>query len=103
MDKEADAVVDAELAQLKREYPTISQEFALSLMVNGFDVEQVGKHWEAVSSQILQQNPRPFAPNVMGSVGGGTGLPSQAIDPTKLSPVDRRALVAELARRGTAD
>lgn len=93
---EADAQIDSELKTLKEKHPGISDEFALSLMVNGFGVDEVGQHWQAVTQNILGQNPRPFAPNVLGSTGGGTGLPSQAIDPTKLSGPDRRSLVAKM-------
>lgn len=100
---EADAEIDSELNQLKQKHPGISEEFALSLMVNGFDVNQVGEHWQNVSQNILQQTPRPFAPSVMGNNGGGAGLPSQAIDPTKLTGGDRRALVARMAQLGTQD
>lgn len=103
MAAEADAEIDSELAQLKEKHPNISEEFALSLMVNGFDINQVGEHWNAISQGILQQNPRPFAPSVMGMNGGGTGLPSQAIDPKSLNGVDRRALVARMAQLGTQD
>jgi hypothetical protein len=98
LEAEAEAEVDAELNQLKDKYPGISEEFALALMVNGFDVNQVGERWQQMSQGLLQQNPRPFAPNVMGTNGGGTGLPSQAIDPAKLSGVDRRNLVAQMAK-----
>lgn len=96
MAQEAEAQIDSEIASLKQKHPGISEEFALSLMVNGFDVDQVGQHWQAVSQNILQQNPRPFAPNVMGSNGGGTGLPSQAVDVTKLDDKGRRNLVAQM-------
>jgi hypothetical protein len=98
IEAEADAEVDAELKQLKEKHPGISEEFALALMVNGFDVNQVGERWQAMSQGLLQQNPRPFAPSVLGTNGGGTGLPSQAIDPRKMSGVDRRNLVAQMAQ-----
>lgn len=98
IDAQAEAEIDAELEQLKKKHPGISEEFALSLMVNGFDVNQVGERWQSMTQNILQQNPRSFAPNVLGSSGGGTGLPSQAIDPRKLSDVDRRNLVAQMTQ-----
>jgi hypothetical protein len=103
IEAQADAEIDAELAELKKQHPNISEEFALSLMVNGFDVNQVGEHWQNVSQNILQSNPRPFAPSVMGTSSGGTGLPSQAIDPRKLDGKSTRDLVAQMVRAQMAD
>jgi len=54
---------------------------------------------EAVASyKALVQRiaPPPFAPSVLGS-SGGNGIPSGAIDVTKLSGKDTRNLVAQMA------
>jgi hypothetical protein len=101
--QETEAEIDAELNELKQKHPGISEEFALSLMVNGFDVNQVGERWAAMTQNILQSNPRPFAPSVMGSSSGGTGLPSQAIDPRKLDGKATRDLVAQMVRAQMAE
>ncbi|MFG2268105.1 hypothetical protein [Streptomyces sp. NPDC048720] len=103
LDAAAEAEIDSELNALKQKHPGISEEFALSLMVNGFDANQVGERWAAMTQGILQQNPRPFAPNVMGTNGGGTGLPSQAIDPRKLDGKSTRDLVAQMVRAQMAE
>jgi hypothetical protein len=103
IEAQANAEIDSELNQLKEKHPGISEEFALALMVNGFDVNQVGERWNSMTQNVLQQNPRPFAPSVMGNSGGGTGLPSQAIDPRKLNGQQTRDLVAQMARLGTQD
>lgn len=103
LEAEAEAQIDAELGELKQKFPGISEEFALSLMINGFDVNQVGEHWQGVTQNILQSNPRPFAPSVMGTSTGGTGLPSQAIDPRQLNSKDTRALVARMVQAQMAD
>lgn len=100
---QAEAQIDSEINELKAKYPGISEEFALSLMVNGFEVNEVGSRWETMTQGILQQNPRPFAPNVMGTNGGGTGLPSQSIDPTKLDGPARRNLVAQMLKQANLD
>jgi len=96
IEAEAEAEIDTELETLREKHPGIPDEFILPLMINGFDVNQIGERWQNLSQSILQQNPRPFAPQVMGSNGGGAGLPSQAIDPKSLSGPDRRALVAQM-------
>lgn len=94
--RQADAEVDSELAALKQQHPNLDEKYVLALMVNGFTAEQAGNHWGELTQNILQQNPRPFAPQVMGSSGGGAGLPSQAIDPVSLNDKDRRALVVQM-------
>lgn len=99
----AAAEIDAEVASLKESHPGISEEFIYSLMVNGFDAKSVGEKWTGVTQNILQQNPRPFAPQVLGSSGGGTGLPSQAIDPRKLDGKATRSLVEQMVRQQMAD
>lgn len=96
MEAQASAQIDAEVEQMKQQHPGISEEFIYSLMVNGFDASYIGNKWNEVTQNILQQNPRPFAPSVLGSNGGGTGLPSQAIDPTKLNGKDTRNLVVQM-------
>lgn len=95
----ADADLDAEISALKEKYPNFDEHYVLSLVANGATMEQAAQQYETLTQSILQQNPRPFAPQVMGNSGGGTGLPSQAIDPTKLSDKDRRALVAQMVQQ----
>lgn len=103
LESEAEAQINAEIAGLNEKYPGISEEFVVSLMVNGFDVNAIGDKWQAMTQNILQSNPRPFAPNVMGSSSGGAGLPSQAIDPRKLDGKATRDLVARMAQLGMAE
>lgn len=95
----ADSKLDAEINELKTKYPTFDENYFLSLMANGATADEAAQAYEKLTQNILQQNPRPFAPTVMGNSGGGTGLPSQAIDPTKLSDKDRRALVAQMVQQ----
>lgn len=99
----ADAKLDAEINELKQKYPNFDEGYFLSLMANGRSAEEAAQSYDNLVKNVLQQNPRPFAPTVMGNSGGGTGLPSQAIDPTKLGGKDRRNLVAEMTRRMMAE
>lgn len=92
----ADAELDAEISALKEKHPNFDERYVLSLVANGATFEEAATQYESLVSNILQQNPRPFAPSVMGNSGGGTGLPSQAIDPVKLGDKERRALVAQM-------
>lgn len=103
MEQEAEAQIESELSSLKQKHPNITEEFVLPLMLNGFDVDAIGQRWEAMTQSILQQNPRPFAPQVMGSSTGGTGLPSQAIDPTKLDGKATRNLVVQMLNQANRE
>lgn len=95
----AERELDSELNALKEKYPNFDEKYVLSIVANGFSMEEAAQAYETLTQNILQQNPRPFAPTVMGNSGGGTGLPSQAIDPTKLSGHERRALVAQMVQQ----
>lgn len=102
----ADADLDAEISSLKEKYPHLDEGYVLSVVAaseGNISLEQAAQKFDQMAQSILQQNPRPFAPTVMGNSGGGTGLPSQAIDPTKLDGKERRNLVAEMTRRMMAE
>ena len=95
----ADAEVDSEIESIKAEFADnggIDERFILGMMRNGLDATHIAQTWTEMRNGPLQNNPLPFAPNVMGNSGGGTGLPSQAIDPTKLSGKGTRDLVAQM-------
>jgi hypothetical protein len=93
---QADAELDRELAELKTKHGDYDERYVLAMMQSGMSGEQAIQSFQGLRNNLLQSNPRPFAPNVMGSSGGGTGYPSQAIDPTKLTPKDTRNLVAQM-------
>lgn len=96
VESQADAALDAEINALKEKHPNFDEGYVLSLVANGATFEEAATQYESLVNNILQRNPRPFAPSVMGNSGGGTGLPSQAINPVELSGKDRRALVAQM-------
>lgn len=93
---QADQELDRELADLKTKHGDYDERYVLAMMQSGMSGEQAVQSYHGLRNNLLQNNPRPFAPNVMGSSGGGTGYPSQAIDPTKLSGKDTRNLVAQM-------
>lgn len=92
----ADAELEAELAALKKTHGEYDENYVMGLMLNGTSAEDAVQSFVDLRNNLLQNNPRPFAPHVMGSSGGGSGIPSQAIDPTKLSGKDTRNLVAQM-------
>lgn len=95
---QADVELDAELNSLREKFGTFDERYVLSLVANGATMEEAATAYQSLTQNILQQNPRPFAPSVMGNSGGGTGLPSQAIDPRTLGDKERRALVAQMLK-----
>lgn len=99
----ADADLDAEITALREKHPNLDEHYVLSLVANGATMEEAATQYERLTQSILQQNPRPFAPQVMGNNGGGSGLPSQAIDPVRLSDKDRRNLVAQMVAQQMRD
>lgn len=92
----ADAELDAELATLKKAHGEYDEKYVLGLMMNGASAEEAVTSFTELRNNLLQSNPRPFAPHVMGSSGGGSGVPSQAIDPKALSGKETRNLVAQM-------
>lgn len=95
----ADAELDRELSSLQEKYKDqggIDERYVLAMMESGMTAEQAGEAFQTFRNGLLQSNPRPFAPNVMGGSQGGAGYPSQAIDPAKLSGKDTRSLVVQM-------
>jgi hypothetical protein len=100
LNAEVEAEIDSDLQALREKHGTFDERYVLSLMAANEEIsmDQAFEAYQQLTQQILQQNPRPFAPSVMGNSGGGTGLPSQAIDPTKLDGKATRNLVAEMLK-----
>lgn len=96
LNAQADADLDTELNQLKEKHGDFDERFVLAMMQNGMSGEQAATAWQETRNSLLQNNPRPFAPTVMGGSQGGTGYPSQQIDPTKLSNKEARNAVVQM-------
>lgn len=93
----ADAELDAELQDLKNKHGDYNERYVLAMMDSGMSGEEAVQSFMEMKNSLLQNNPRPFAPSILGSnSGGGSGLPSQAIDPTQLSGKETRNLVAQM-------
>lgn len=92
----ADKALDEEIEAVKAKFPDVEldEDYILTKMLNGASAEEAAASYQ----QLVQKfAPKPFAPSILGSsAGGGTGLPSQAIDPTKLSGKETRNLVAQM-------
>jgi uncharacterized phage infection (PIP) family protein YhgE len=101
-----DADLDKEIAAAKEKYGDFDEDYILAKvhakLMNGEDytIAQAAEAFGSMRDNILQSNPRPFAPTIIGSnSGNGVGLPSQQVDVTKLDGNATRNLVAEMARR----
>lgn len=89
-DAQMDAELNNELSSLTEKYGEYDMDYVLTKMLNGLSGE------DAVQAYQKLVTPKPFAPTILGNSAGGSGLPSNAIDPTKLSGKETRNLVAEM-------
>lgn len=92
-DAAADNALDKEFADLKQAHGEYDEDYVLAKMQLGMSGEDAVKSYQALVQRIT---PQPFAPSLLGS-SGGNGIPSGAIDPTKLSGKETRNLVAQMA------
>lgn len=89
-----DAELDQELNQLKEKFGDYDQEYVLAKMEHGMSGEDAVKAYHEFVNQV--RNSAPPAPNILGGNSGGSGVPSNRIDTTKLSGKDTRSLVAQM-------
>lgn len=92
-DAAADSALEKELNDLKTAHGEYDEDYVLAKMQLGMSGEDAVKSYQALVQRIT---PQPFAPTLLGS-SGGNGVPSSAIDPTKLSSKETRNLVAQMA------
>lgn len=93
----ADQALEKELADVKAEFgDNIDEDYLLTKMLAGHSAKDAAKSYQALIQRVT---PQPFAPNVLGNSNGGAGVPSNAIDPRKLSGSDTRNLVVEMLKR----
>jgi hypothetical protein len=101
---EQDAALDKELSDLKKKFADrgdFDTDFVLTKMLNGKPGEKAVEEFYALRDSIL--NKKSFAPKVLGSSRGGTGYPSQAIDPRKLDGKATRSLVAQMLEQANRE
>lgn len=103
---QADIEVKNEFAKAKEKYGDFDEGYVIDRILarsdddNHYSVDQAVQDYQAMVQNIIASNPRPFAPRVLGGTsGGGSGLPSQATDVTKLDDKQVKELVAEMARQ----
>lgn len=92
--QQEDARLAQELKDLESQHGKFHEPFVLAMMQNGMSGADAVKAYQSMTNEILQ-NGNSFAPDVLGN-SGGTGYPSQAIDPTKLTGQATRDLVKQM-------
>jgi hypothetical protein len=92
-DAQADMALETELNKLKETHGDYDEDYVLTKMMSGMSGEDAVKSYQALVQNL---SPKPFAPTVLSNSGGGAGVPSNAIDPTKLSGKETRNLVAQM-------
>jgi len=90
-----DARLSQELKSLETQHGNFDERFVLAMMQNGMNGADAVKAFQSMRTEILQ-NGNSFAPDIIGSSSGGTGYPSQQIDPTKLTGTATRDLVKQI-------
>lgn len=104
---EANAQLDAELKAVEAKHGKLNQNLFMPFLNNAVNnnpkitVAQAADQFVELQNQIIQnaQAAQPYAPNLLGTTsGGGAGLPSNEIDPTKLNDTQTKALVVEMLR-----
>lgn len=90
-----DAALDSQLKAAREKHGDFNEKFVLGMVQSGESFEGAIKAYQGLVNQIRSDANRPAAPVVLN--GQGTGqLPSQQVDPTKLTPSERRELVAQM-------
>lgn len=93
---------EAHMEGLKGRYPGPYDEQVIDSMVaNGVDPEAAIQRYQASVKQHAQQlvAPNASAPSVMGGSAGGSGLPTQQLDPATLDTQGTKSLVAAIIER----
>lgn len=91
---QADWALDKELTDLKEKHGEYNERYVLAMMQNGMSGEEAIQSFNELKNNFTQN--RPFAPNILSTASGGAGVPSNAIDPTKLSSKETKGLVAQM-------
>lgn len=88
-----DAELDQYLNTLKQQHGDYDEDYVLAHMQLGMTGEQAVQKYQQMLQGFQATRPGATAPAVLGS---GGSLPSQSIDPAKLSSKDTRDLVAQM-------
>jgi len=91
-EQQEDQALEEEFTTLKSKYGEFDERYVLGLMAAGTSAEDAVKSYNELVEQTLQNRPGNSAPRVLG---GGGGVPSNAINHSSLSDEDRRRLVVQ--------
>lgn len=89
-----DAKLASEMADLKTKYGEYDEQYVLGRMLNGDSAETAVKAYQDLVNKVRSEANRPPAPKVMGSSGGA--MPSQSVNPAKLSESERKQLITQM-------
>ncbi len=87
------------LTELTEKYGEYDNEYVLAHLNLGYSGEEAVEKYLALVGNVKSQQPAQ-PPRLLG---GGGGLPSQAIDPAQLNNRDTRKLVADMLRAAQAE
>jgi hypothetical protein len=92
----ADIALEKELKDLETKHGAFDQGYVLAMMNNGMEGDAAVQAFQSLRNSVIQGGGQSFAPDVIGNSSGGSGYPSQAIDPTKLDDKGTRNLVQKM-------
>ena len=94
-DARDNAALDNEMNRLHNQYGQFDDSYVLLQIANGVPSDQAVQAFQSLGQTYFGGNSQPpprTPPKVMGGQGG---IPSGQVDPSKLKPQDRRALVQQ--------
>lgn len=92
-EEENRAQLDAYVEYLHEQHGEFDEDYVITLLANGVEGPEAVERYNSIVEKAAGKTPPPPAPKVMPS---GGGVPSRAIDPTKLSGSETKDLVAEM-------
>jgi len=98
---QADLELDQALTTAREKHGDFNEQYVLSLVSNGMELNDAIAHYKTTIEQELAQRQRPSAPQVIGGSGNGS-LPANAIDVTKLNQKQTRTLVQDILAKAAS-
>jgi hypothetical protein len=97
VDAQEDTRLESELAKATETHGEFNEEWVIRAMLadENLSVDDAVKQFKALETSILQKQRQP-GPKILGA---GGSVPSQALDPKKLGPQEKRALMVQMLQQ----
>lgn len=97
VEAQEDTRLETELAQAKETHGEYNEEWVIRAMIadENLTVDEAVKQFKALETSILQRQRQP-GPKVLGA---GGSVPNSTLDPKKLNPQEKRALMVQMLQQ----